>query len=99
MNPSAIGTVGDLCKLHDDLKSGKCHWVKLTQSQLSKHNALLDTHWEEGETVVRKADSARMNFVNSIRMVFPFGERGTLLPDRTLLLRQVVFLYCYCELP
>ena len=52
-NPSAIGTVSDLRKLRDDLKSGKCHWVKLTQSQLSKHNALLDTHWEEGETVGR----------------------------------------------
>lgn len=52
-NPSAIGTVSDLRKLRDDLKSGKCHWVKLTQSQLSEHNTLLDTRREEGETVGR----------------------------------------------
>jgi len=52
-NPSAIGTVSDLRKLRDDLKSGKCHWVKLTPSQLSEHNAVLDMRREEGESVGR----------------------------------------------
>jgi hypothetical protein len=50
-NPSAIGAVSDLRKLRDDLKSGKCHWVQLTPSQLSEHKAMLDACCKEGETV------------------------------------------------
>ena len=49
-NPSVIGAVSDLRKLSDDLKSGMCHWVELTQSQLSEHKAMLDAHREDGET-------------------------------------------------
>lgn len=50
-NPSTIETVGDLCRLQDDLKSGQCHWVKLTPSQLAEHNAKLDAVCAEGGTV------------------------------------------------
>ena len=52
-NPFAIGAVSNLSKLHNNLKSGKCHWVKLTQSQLSEHMAMLDAHCEDGKTVGR----------------------------------------------
>ncbi|EGO30325.1 hypothetical protein SERLADRAFT_404549 [Serpula lacrymans var. lacrymans S7.9] len=30
VNPSTIGTVLEICKLHDAWKTGSCHWVKLT---------------------------------------------------------------------
>lgn len=50
-NPSAIGTVGDLRTLRDDLKSGKCHWIKLTPSQLAQHTSKLDALREQGQTV------------------------------------------------
>ena len=34
VNPSHIGTMTDICKLHDALKSGKCKWIKLDKNQL-----------------------------------------------------------------
>jgi hypothetical protein len=39
VNPSQIGTVLEIRTLHDDLKSGACHWVKLTKLQLDAHRA------------------------------------------------------------
>jgi hypothetical protein len=37
VNPSHIGTVTDICKLRDALKSGECKWVKLNQHELQAH--------------------------------------------------------------
>ena len=51
VNPSQIGTVLEICTLHDDLKSGACHWVKLTKGQLDAHRADMEEWWEQGETV------------------------------------------------
>lgn len=50
-NPSEIGTVNEIRMLRDHLKSGQCHWVKLTRSQLDEHIADLRSRREAGETV------------------------------------------------
>ena len=51
VNPSQIGTVLEIRTLRDDLKSGACHWVKLTKSQLDAHRADMEEWREQGETV------------------------------------------------
>jgi len=50
-NPSEIGTVNEIRMLRDYLKSGQCHWVKLTRSQVDEHIADLQSRREAGETV------------------------------------------------
>ena len=50
-NPSEIGTVGDIRKLRDCLKSGQCHWVKLTQSQVDEHMADMQNRRDAGEII------------------------------------------------
>lgn len=50
-NPSEIGTVGEVRKLRDALKSGQCHWQKLTRLQIADHVADLQRRREAGQTV------------------------------------------------
>jgi hypothetical protein len=50
-NPSEIGTVSEIRKLRDRLKSGQCHWVKMSQSQLREHAAKLEALREAGQTI------------------------------------------------
>jgi hypothetical protein len=54
VNPSQIGTVLEIRTLRDDLKSGACHWIKLTKAQLDVHRADLEERREQGETVGRQ---------------------------------------------
>ena len=54
VNPSQIGTVLEIRTLRDDLKSGACHWVKLTKGQLDAHRADMEERREQGETVGRQ---------------------------------------------
>lgn len=54
VNPSLIGTVGDIRTLRDELKCGQCHWVKLTASQLKAHIKNLDDRREQGLSVGTK---------------------------------------------
>jgi hypothetical protein len=49
--PSSIGSVVDTCMLHDALKSGECHWIKLTTRQVDDHCKELENHEAEGETI------------------------------------------------
>jgi len=49
--PFANGTVLEIRTLRDDLRSGACHWVKLTKSQLTAHVADLEERREQGETI------------------------------------------------
>ena len=51
VDPSQIGTVLEIRTLRDDLKSGACHWVKLTKGQLDAHHANMEEQWEQGEMV------------------------------------------------
>ena len=51
VNPSQIGTVLEIRTLRDDLRSGACHWVKLTKSQLAARIADLEERREQGETI------------------------------------------------
>jgi hypothetical protein len=50
-NPSEIGTVSEIRTLRDALRSGECHWVKLTKSQIEGHKADLESRREAGQTV------------------------------------------------
>ena len=51
VNPSQIGTVLEIRTLRDNLRSGACHWVKLTKSQLTAHVADLEERRKQGETI------------------------------------------------
>jgi hypothetical protein len=48
---SSIGSVVNACILQDALKSGECHWIKLTARQIDDHRAEVEQREKEGETV------------------------------------------------
>ncbi|KAH7908464.1 hypothetical protein BJ138DRAFT_1012744 [Hygrophoropsis aurantiaca] len=50
-SPSNIGTVREARKLRDDLKSGACHWRKLTQRELNEFSEELKKRRNAGETI------------------------------------------------
>jgi len=49
--PSSIGSVVDARTLRDALKSGECHWIKLTTRQIDDHRRELENREAEGETI------------------------------------------------
>jgi hypothetical protein len=51
VNPSQIGTVLKIRTLRDDLRSGACHWIKLTRVQLDMHHIDMEECQEKGEVV------------------------------------------------
>ena len=51
VNPSQIGTVLEIRTLRDDLRSGACHWIKLTRAQLDTHRIDMEERQEKGEVV------------------------------------------------
>jgi hypothetical protein len=53
VKPSSIGSVVDARTLRDALKSGECHWIKLTVRQIEEHQAEVGRRETEGETVGR----------------------------------------------
>jgi hypothetical protein len=53
VKPSSIGSVIDARTLRDALKSGECHWIKLTARQIEDHRAEVERRKTEGETVGR----------------------------------------------
>ena len=50
-NPSNIGTIGEIRKLRDALKSGECRWKKLSKGERGAFNADLNTRCAAGESV------------------------------------------------
>ena len=50
-NPSNIGTIGEIHKLRDALKSGECRWKKMLKSERGAFNTDLDTCHAAGESV------------------------------------------------
>ena len=50
-NLSNIGTIGEIHKLRDALKSGGCRWKKLSKGEWGAFNADLNTHRAAGESV------------------------------------------------
>ena len=50
-NPSNIGTIGEIRKLRDALKSGECRWKKLSKGERGAFNAELDARRAAGEGV------------------------------------------------
>ncbi|KAG2127889.1 uncharacterized protein EDB93DRAFT_1256852 [Suillus bovinus] len=53
ISPSNIGTVGDIQKLRDALRSHICYWTVLTPAEVKSHAAELDVHRLAGETVCK----------------------------------------------
>ena len=51
INPSQIGTVLEIHTLRDGLRSGGCHWIKLTRAQLDMHCIDMEERQEKGEVV------------------------------------------------
>lgn len=52
-NPSEIGTVVEIRKLRNALRSGTCHWVKMSKAQLNAHIEDLKNRSNEGEAIVK----------------------------------------------
>jgi|ERR1700736_628596 len=53
VKPSSIGSVFDARTLRDALKTGECHWIKLTTRQIEDHRTQIEGREAEGETVGR----------------------------------------------
>ncbi|KAI6020379.1 hypothetical protein BKA83DRAFT_104473 [Pisolithus microcarpus] len=51
VNPSSIGTVSEIRKLRDSLKSGECHWKKLSKAKCNAFSSELEAHRASGEVV------------------------------------------------
>ncbi|KAG1860607.1 hypothetical protein DFJ58DRAFT_778195 [Suillus subalutaceus] len=51
VNPSNIGTVGDIRKLRDALKTHTCYWAALSPAEVKTHASELDTRRSAGEAV------------------------------------------------
>ncbi|KAG1794245.1 uncharacterized protein HD556DRAFT_1236986 [Suillus plorans] len=51
INPSNIGTVGDIHKLRDALKTRTCFWSALSSAEVKAHTAELDVRWLAGEVI------------------------------------------------
>lgn len=50
-SPSNIGTVGEIHKLHNALKTQMCYWAGLTPTEVKAHTATLDAWCSAGEVV------------------------------------------------
>jgi len=53
VNPSQIGTMTEICKLRDALKSGVCQWIRLGTAQVQAHSNTLQERRENGEIIGR----------------------------------------------
>ncbi|KIK22167.1 hypothetical protein PISMIDRAFT_102884 [Pisolithus microcarpus 441] len=51
VNPSSIGTVSEIRKLCNSLKSGECRWKKLSKAQRNAFSSKLEAHRASGEVV------------------------------------------------
>lgn len=53
ISPSNIGTVGDIRKLRDALKTRTCYWYALSPAEVKAHAAELDARRSAGEVVCK----------------------------------------------
>ncbi|KIK12187.1 hypothetical protein PISMIDRAFT_18921 [Pisolithus microcarpus 441] len=51
VNPSSIGTVSEICKLRNSLKSGECRWKKLSKAECNAFSSKLEACCASGEVV------------------------------------------------
>jgi hypothetical protein len=51
VNPSNIGTVGDIRKLRDALKARTCYWAALSSAEVKTHASELDARRSAGEAI------------------------------------------------
>jgi hypothetical protein len=54
INPADINSVGDIRTLRDALRSGACHWVRLSAQDLQDRLAEVEARRERGEVVPTK---------------------------------------------
>ncbi|KAG1881004.1 hypothetical protein F4604DRAFT_1578451 [Suillus subluteus] len=82
INPSNIGTVGDIRKLRDALKARTCYWTALTPVEVKAHTAELDVRRSAGE-VVRKPRKKRSDAGGSRkRKALPAAHRENKRPSK-----------------
>ncbi|KAG1730790.1 hypothetical protein EDD22DRAFT_960669 [Suillus occidentalis] len=67
VNPSNIGTVGDIQKLQDALKTCTCYWAALLSAEVKTHASELDTHRSAGEAIWKPRKNILM--LESLRSV------------------------------
>lgn len=80
INPSNIGTVGDIRKLRDALKARTCYWTALMPVEVKAHTAELDVRRSAGE-VVRKPRKKRSDAGGSCkRKALPAAHRENKRP-------------------
>ncbi|KIK13558.1 hypothetical protein PISMIDRAFT_34620, partial [Pisolithus microcarpus 441] len=58
INPSSIGTISEICKLRNSLKSGECRWKKLLKAERNAFSSELEARRASGE-VVKKPHKKR----------------------------------------
>ncbi|KAI6095334.1 hypothetical protein EDD16DRAFT_1471968, partial [Pisolithus croceorrhizus] len=51
IDPSSIGTISEICKFHNALKSGECCWKKLLKAKCSAFSSELEACHASGEVV------------------------------------------------
>ncbi|KAI6010078.1 hypothetical protein PISMIDRAFT_16996 [Pisolithus microcarpus 441] len=51
VNPSSIGTISEICKLRNSLKSGECRWKKLSKAKCNAFSSELEARHASGEVV------------------------------------------------
>ncbi|KAG1798703.1 uncharacterized protein BJ212DRAFT_1224462, partial [Suillus subaureus] len=51
INPSSIGTVSKIRKLHDTLRAKTCYWSALTPAEVKAHTAALNVRRLAGEVI------------------------------------------------
>ncbi|KAG1729474.1 hypothetical protein EDD22DRAFT_1015222 [Suillus occidentalis] len=82
INPSNIGTVGDIRKLRDALKARTCYWAALTPVEVKAHTAELNVRRLAGE-VVRKPRKKRSDAGGSRkRKALPATNRENKRPSK-----------------
>lgn len=54
INPADINSVPDIRALRDALRSGACHWIRLSPQELQHHTAEVEARRQQGEIVGKK---------------------------------------------
>ena len=54
INPADINGVADIWTLRDALRSGACHWIRLSNQELQDRKADVEARRERGEVVAKK---------------------------------------------
>ncbi|KAG1885846.1 uncharacterized protein F5891DRAFT_969400 [Suillus fuscotomentosus] len=76
ISPSNIGTVGDIRRLRDALKTRMCSWTTLSPAEVKAHTAELDARWSAGEVVHKPRKKCSDAGVARKRKVLPTSNKN-----------------------